>query len=299
MKRYITKMPAWAAAAALAAGALAVLSCGTAPEGTNEASSQYFPIAVGDKWSYDTYNLTRDPNRANGFYTQVSIESVAPVNGGILKPTYVTKYAKAANDENLRLNQAGYWVNKDIYFKRDYFDYGEGNNYFYLHGYQYLNEYREPVIGGYFEDKDGDRIPMVLFKTPFQVGAKWDVFDRGNPDPEGSPTVLRDVHQKTYFGLLNDMDHDGREDFMDISIVGTIDGRELVELGSGKQINCYRVVLKQHLVFHLTHDGDVTDDSITTYWVAENYGFIKTRWHENSNYLDTVEMVLREWWFIE
>jgi hypothetical protein len=283
------------AAITVAAAALAVLSCGEEQPGTNGVSVDYYPTAPGDRWTYNTYNLTRDPNKQNPIYTHVSVEYVYGAPGAITSPIFVTKYAKGANGEALRLNQAGYWVNKDIFFKYDYFAYG--TDFFLSNGYHYLNEYRDPVIGTFWYNDNEQRAPMTLFRTPLQVGAKWDVLNRLNPDPN-NPTVYQNMDQKEFFGLRRDIDNDGTVDDMDISIVGEVPEQEIIETDAGS-LNCFKVVLTQTLVFHLSNLGDQTDVSNTTYWVAPNRGIMRTRFYEGSTYLDTLEMEIMSWWFVE
>ncbi len=294
MKRYVTP---GTAVLVLVAAAVGTLSCGTEPIGTNDTSDEYIPASAGDKWSYTTYNLRLDPNRAMSYYTQVSLENVPPADGGQPALTYVTKYDKRSDGQGFRLDQAGYWVNKDISYKLDYFDYG--TQYFLLNGYHYLDQFREPVIGTIFTDGNGNLAPETLFVTPFQTDDVWDVLNRGNPDPTGNPTVYRDISQEDYFGMLRDMDHDGVLDSMDLSIIGRVEKTELLNLENGKQVLCYKIVHTQTIVFHLSNDGDVTDVSRTNYWVAPHVGFVKVLWYDGSNYLDAIEMTLTDWWFVK
>jgi hypothetical protein len=284
------------AALACAAAVAAITSCGTEEPGTNGPSEEYFPTSVGQTWIYDTYNVTRDPAKAHPMYTHVSVENLAPVPGAQVEPVVVTKYARSDNGEWLRLNQADYWVNKDIFFKQEYFTYD--NKRFRVGGYHYLSEYRDPVIGTYFYNEQGQRIPFTYFKTPFTLNDTWDVLDYTNPKPEGNPMVYRHVDQKDYFGLFRDLDNDGRIDDMDISMVGKVTGSDLIPTDMGT-LNCHRVELTQTLVFHRTSAGDVQDVSTTTFWVAPYHGVVKVVWYQNSNYLDQLEMQLRTWWFIK
>ncbi|NIT35921.1 MAG: hypothetical protein GTN49_05390 [candidate division Zixibacteria bacterium] len=282
----------WAVAAALG-----VASCGTEEPGTNGPSEEYFPASVGHTWRYDTYNLTRDAGKAHPFYTLVSVRNVVAVRGLAPEPVFVTNYAKSPDGQRLRLNQASfYWPNKDLFFKYEYFTYGTDR--FLLRGYHYLNEWEEPIIGTFFYDGPEGKTPFTLFKTPFELNAKWDVLNYGNPDPENNPTVFRNVDQKDYFGLPRDMDGDGQLDTMDISIIGTVAGNALIKTDL-ETLNCYVVVLTQNLVFHLSRRGDVQDVSKTTYWIAPKYGAAKIVWYQGSKYLDNIEMNLRTWWFIK
>ncbi len=296
MKRKSKRIIIFTALVALG-GVWVVGSCGTEQPGTNGPSEDYFPTAVGDRWVYDTFNLTRDPNRQDPLYTHVSVEYVVAAPGAEATPIFVTKYAKGDNDQALRLNQAGYWVNKDIFFKYDYFS-SQVNDYFMLHGYNYLNEYRDAVIGTYFYNGAGQRAPMSLFKVPIQDGVTWDVLDRTNPDPLNNPTVYQNIDQKDYFGLLRDLDNDNAVDTMDISIVGTVSGREIIETDLGS-LNCFKIVHTQNLLFHLSSQGDTPDVSTTTYWIAPSYGVVKVEWYKGSAYLDNLEMQLRTWWFVK
>lgn len=295
MKRHL-KGICFPVALMCAAAVVAITSCGTEEPGTNGPSEEYFPASIGQTWIYDTYNITRDPAKAHPMYTHVSVENLSPTPGEKVEPIWVTKYAKSDNDEWLRLNQAGYWVNEDIFFKYEYFNYGTDR--FLVRGYHYLSEYRDPVIGTYFYNGQGQRIPFTYFKTPFVVNETWDVLDYNNTNPETNPTVYTDVDQKDYFGLLRDMDGDGRLDDMDISIVGKVVGRALIATDMGT-LDCYQLELTQTLVFHLSSRGDVQDVSTTTYWIAPKHGIVKVVWYEGSNYLDQLEMQLRTWWFVK
>jgi hypothetical protein len=294
MKRHFRGVGAAIAVLALTAGVF-IASCGTEEAGTNGPSVEYFPASVGQRWVYDTYNVTRS-GMNNPFYTHVSVENVPAGPGGLVEPIFVTKYAENEAGEWLRLNQAAYWVNKDIFFKYDYFSYKLDR--FYLRGYNYMSEYRDPVIGTYFYDTDGKRTPFTLFKTPFVVNATWDVLNYNNPIPQNPPTVYNNVDQKDYFGLPRDIDRDGKIDTMDISMVGNVTGSALVETDLGK-LNCFVIELTQTLVFHLSSQGDKEDISRTTYWIAPYHGVAKVRWYEGSLYLDQIEMRLRTWWFVE
>jgi hypothetical protein len=279
-----------------AAAVVAITSCGTEEPGTNGPSEEYFPTSVGQTWIYDTYNITRDPAKAHPMYTHVSVENLAPKPGEKVEPIWVTKYAKADNDQYLRLSQAAYWINKDIFSKYEYFNYD--NKLFRVRGYHYLSEYRDLVVGTYFYNTQGQRIPFTYFKTPFVLNDTWDALDPNNLDPVNNPTVIRNVEQKDYFGLLRDMDNDGRLDDMDISMVGKVEGSDLISTDMGT-LTCHRIVLTQTLVFHLSSRGDEQDVSKTTYWIAPNYGIAKVVWYEESNYLDQLEMQLRTWWFVK
>jgi hypothetical protein len=296
MKRHLKGINAAIAVLALTAGVV-ITSCGTEEAGTNEGSQEYFPTTLGARWVYDTYNLTRDPDMAKPYYTHVSVENVPAGPGAAAEPVFVTKYGKNAADERFRLNQAAYWVNKDIFFKYEYFSYGTDRR-FILRGYYYTSEYRDPVIGTFFYNSAGQRAPFTLFKTPLVVNETWDVLNYANPDPVNNPTVFTQVDQKDYFGLARDMDRDGYVDTMDISLVGKVTGSAFVdtELGS---LNCQVVELTQTLVFHMTTRGDVPDVSTTTYWVAPGYGVAKVNWYRDSNFLDNIEMRLRTWWFVK
>jgi len=284
---------------AITAAGMVALSCGTEEAGTNGPSQEYFPVAVGDSWSYDTFNLTRDPTKAHPIFTHVSVENIAVGPGEAPLPTFVTKYAKRDDGEGFRLNQAGYWVNKDIFFKYDHFAYDvAGNDYFDLRGYNYLNEYREPVIGLYFHNENGQRTPLALFKTPLQTGAKWDVLNRLNTNIN-VPTVFRNMDQKEWFGLPRDINRDNAVDTMDISIVGEVDPTmEMVPTPMG-QLSCYKVKLTYRLVFHLSGQGDDEDVSTTTYWIAPYYGIMKMNFHIGSTYLDNIEMKIKNAWYIQ
>lgn len=295
MKRHL-KGVCFPAALLCAAAVVAITSCGTEEPGTNGPSEEYFPTSVGQTWIYDTYNITRDPARANPLYTHVSVEYLSPRPGEKVEPILVTKYAKGDNDQYLRLNQAAYWVNKDIFFKYEYFNFSTER--FTVRGSHYLSEYRDAVIGTYFYNTQGQKVPFTYFRTPFTLNETWDVLDYTNPNPETNPTVYRNVEQKDYFGLLRDMDIDGQLDTMDISMVGKVTGRDLIETDMGT-LNCFRVELTQTLVFHLSSRGDVQDVSTTTYWIAPNHGIAKVVWYKDSNYLDEVEMQLRTWWFVK
>jgi hypothetical protein len=298
MKRHLKGINLAIAVLTLAAGVV-ITSCGTEEAGTNGASEEYFPTMVGARWVYDTFNLTRDPGMANPFYTHVSVENVPAGTGGVVEPVFVTKYAKNDANERLRLNQSAYWVNKDIFFKNDYFSFDTSvNPYFRLKGYQYMSEYRDAVIGTFFYDTNGQRRSFALFKVPLVLNETWDVLDYTNPDPLTNPTVFANVDQKDYFGLARDMDRDGRVDTMNISMVGQVTGSALVdtELGS---LNCHTVELTQTLVFNLTSSPPETDVSRTTFWIAPKYGLAKVRWYEDSTKLDVIEMRLRTWWFVK
>lgn len=296
MKRHLKGINAAIAVLALTVGVV-ITSCGTEEAGTNAESAEYFPTSVGQRWVYDTYNLTRDPQMKYPFYTHISVENAPAGPGAVVEPIFVTKYAMNEDTgERLRLNQAGYWVNKDIFFKNEYFSYGV-NRRFILRGYNYLSEYRDPIIGTYFYNTMGQRAPFTLFKTPLVVNEKWDVLNYEYGDPN-NPTVYRNVDQKDYFGLPRDMDHDGKVDTMDISIVGEVTGNALIDTELGT-LTCHIVVLTQTLVFNLTALPPETDISKTTYWIAPQHGVAKARWYENSTKLDVIEMRLRTWWFVK
>lgn len=295
MKRHHKVINVAIAVLALTAGVV-ITSCGTEEAGTNGPSEEYFPAAVGQRWVFDTYNLTRDPGKQNPFYTHVSVESVPAGPGGVVEPIFVAKYAKNAAGERLRLNQAAYWVNKDIFYKYEYFSYKPP--FFYLRGYNYMSEYRDAVIGTYFYDSTGQRVPFTLFKMPFVANDAWDVLDNTNPNPETNPTFFRGVDQKDYFDLARDMDGDGRVDDMDISITAEVTGSALIDTEQGS-LNCHVVELTQTLIFHMTTRGDVTDVSRTIYWVAPYRGVAKVSWYRDSDFLDNVEMTLRTWWFVK
>ncbi len=297
MTRHLKGVNVAIAALALTVGVV-ITSCGTEEAGTNGASEDYFPTTVGARWVYDTFNLTRDPQMIYPFYTHVSVENVPAGPGGAVEPVFVTKYAVNDRDERLRLNQAAYWVNKDIFYKYDYFGYNPSiDPYFHLKGYYYMSEYYDPVIGTFFYDTNGQRRSYALFKVPLVVNERWDVLDFEHGDPN-NPTVFRNVDQKDYFGLARDMDRDGRVDTMDISVVGEVTGSALVDTDFGS-LNCYTVELTQTLVFNLTNSPPETDVSKTTYWIAPKYGVAKVRWYEDSTKLDVIEMRLRTWWFVK
>lgn len=296
MKRHLKGMTAAIAVLALTAGVF-ITSCGTEEAGTNGPSEEYFPTSAGQRWVYDTYNVTRDPGMQNPLYTHVSVDDAPVGPGGAVEPTLVTKYAENKDGVRLRLDQSYYWANQDIFFKYDYFVYGADHR-FVLRGYNYTNAYRDPVIGTFFYDTNGRRAPFTLFKTPFVLNEQWDVLNFDNQIPANPPTVYYNVDQKDYFGLARDLDRDGRIDTMDISITGEVTGSALIdtELGS---LNCHAVELTQTLVFHLSSEGDKQDVSTTTYWVAANYGIAKINWYRGSEYLDNLEMRLRTWWFVK
>lgn len=298
MKRHLKGINAAIAVLALTAGVV-ITSCGTEDAGTNGPSEEYFPISVGQRWVYDTYNLTRDPDMKNPFYTHVSVESVPAGPGGVVEPIFVTKYAKNATGEWLRLDQAAYWVNKDIFYKYEYFSFDPTKEpYFYLRGYNYMSEYFDPVIGTYFYNTTGQRVPFALFKIPFNVNDTWDVLNNKNQNPETDPTFFRNVDQKDYFNLARDMDGDGFVDTMDISIIAKVTGSALVNTEQGS-LNCHVVELTQTLIFNFTFEPPETDISTTTYWVAPNHGVAKARWYAGSDNLDEIEMRLRTWWFVK
>ncbi len=295
MKRHLKGINAAIAVLALTAGVV-ITSCGTEDAGTNGPSEEYFPISVGQRWVYDTYNLTRDPGMTKPFYTHVSVENVPAGPGGVVEPIFVTKYAKNAAGEWLRLDQAAYWVNKDIFYKYDYFSYKPP--YFKLRGYNYMSEYRDAVIGTYFYNTNGKKVPFTLLKIPFNVNDTWDVLDNTNTNPETNPTFFRNVDQKDYFNLARDMDGDGFVDTMDISIIAKVTGSALIDTEQGS-LNCHVVELTQTLIFNFTTWPPDTDISKTTYWVSPYRGVAKVRWYENSDYLDLIEMRLRTWWFVK
>ncbi len=216
--------------------------------------------------------------------------------GGVVEPIFVTKYAKNAPGEWLRLDQADYWVNKDIFYKYEYFSYKPP--YFKLRGYNYMSEYRDAVIGTYFYNTNGKKVPFTLLKIPFNVNDTWDVLDNTNTNPETNPTFFRNVDQKDYFNLARDMDGDGFVDTMDISIIAKVTGSALIDTEQGS-LNCHVVELTQTLIFNFTTWPPDTDISKTTYWVSPYRGVAKVRWYENSDYLDLIEMRLRTWWFVK
>ena len=295
MKRHL-KGICFPVALMCAAAVVAITSCGTEEPGTNGPSEEYFPTSIGQTWIYDTYNVTRDPAMAYPMYTHVSVENLSPRPGERVEPIWVTKYAKADNDQYLRLNQAAYWVNKDLFYKYEYFSYG--TDLFTVRGYHYLSEYRDAIVGTYYYNTQGQRTPFTYFRTPFTMNDTWDVLDYNNPNPETNPTVFTNVEQKDYFGLLRDMDNDGQVDTMDISIWGKVTDRALIETDMGT-LDCYQIELTQTLVFHLSSRGDESDVSTTTYWIAPNYGIAKIVWYRDSRYLDEIEMQLRTWWFVK
>ena len=295
MKRHLKGINAAIAVLALTAGVV-ITSCGTEEAGTNGPSDEYFPTSVGQRWVFDTYNLTRDPGMQNPFYTHVSVENVPAGPGGVVEPIFVAKYAKSDSGQRLRLNQAAYWVNKDIFYKYEYFSYSQP--YFQLRGYNYLSEYRDPVVGTFFYGTNGQRVPFYLLKMPFSVNETWDVLDKRNENPETNPTFFRKLDQKDYFDLARDMDRDGFVDDMDLSIIAKVTGSALIDTEQGS-LNCHVVELTQTLVFHMTTRGDVTDVSKTTYWVAPYHGVAKVRWYAGSEYLDEIDMSLRTWWFVK
>lgn len=295
MKRHFKGISAAIAVLSLAAGVV-LTSCGTEEAGTNGSSEEYFPTSIGQRWVYDTYNLTRDPAKADPFYTHVSVENVPAGPGGVVEPVFVAKYAESTSGKRLRLNQAAYWVNKDIFYKYDYFSYAPP--YFYLRGYNYLSEYRDAVIGTFFYGTNGQRAPFYLFKMPFSTNETWDVLNKDNPNPETNPTFFFGVDQKDYFNLPRDMDRDGFVDDMDISIIARVTGPDFVDTEQGS-LTCHVVQLTQTLVFHMTTRGDIADVSTITYWVAPNHGIAKVRWYTGSGYLDEIEMDLRTWWFVK
>lgn len=295
MKRRFKGIPVAAALLVLPV-LFALLGCGTEQSGTNGASEEYLPTTVGQKWVYDTYNVTRDPARSKPFYTHVSVESIAAYPGAPVEPILVTKYAARPDGERLRLNQADYWVQKDIFFKYEYFTFTGSR--FILRGYNYLSEYRDLVIGTYFYDSAGNKSPFTLYMTPFTLGQTWDVLNYTNPDPTNNPTVFTNVGQDNYFGLHRDLDNDGIIDTMDISMVGTVAGRDLIETDL-QTLNCFRIELTQTLTFHLSDQGDVQDISTTTYWIAPYYGVTKVVFYDGSQYLDRIDMDLKTWWFFE
>jgi hypothetical protein len=296
MKRHLKGINAAIAVLALTAGVV-ITSCGTEDAGTNGPSEEYFPISVGQRWVYDTYNLTRDPDMKNPFYTHVSVENVPAGPGGVVEPIFVTKYAKNAAGEWLRLDQADYWVNKDIFYKYEYFNYSADGR-FILRGYNYMSEYFDPVIGTYFYDTNGRRAPFTLFKTPLVLNEQWDVLKFENKIPANPPTTYYNVDQKDYFNLARDMDGDGFVDTMDISIIAKVTGSALIYTEQGS-LNCHVVELTQTLIFNFTFLPPETDISTTTYWVAPNHGVAKVSWYRDSDFLDNVEMRLRTWWFVK
>jgi hypothetical protein len=295
MKRHFKGINAAIAVLALAVGVV-ITSCGTEEAGTNGASEEYFPTALGQRWVYDTYNLTRDPGMQTPFYTHVSVENVPAGAGGVVEPVFVTKYAKSDSDQRLRLNQAAYWVNKDIFYKYEYFSYSPP--FFYLRGYNYMSEYRDAVVGTFFYNTGGQSVPFALLKIPLSANDTWDVLNRNNPAPETDPTYFRELDQKDYFNLPRDIDRDGFVDTMDMSIVARVTGNALIDTDQGS-LNCHMVELTQTLIFNLTSQPPVTDVSKTTYWVAPYHGVAKVRWYEGSDYLDQIEMSLRTWWFVK
>lgn len=287
-----------AVALVLVAGVVIVLSCGTEPPGTNGPSVEYFPANAGDSWSYETFNLTRDPNRQNPHYTLVTYEMVPPAGGGLAIPALVYHYSKGPNGEGFRLNQAQYWPNKDIFFKYEYINLMSDR--LTQSGYHYLSEYRDPMLGLFYYDPNHNLVPQCIVKPiPCQVGTVWDVLMHNNPHPENNPTVYRNMDPKDYFGLRRDMDGDGLVDSVDISIVGRVEKQEFVDVGNGQRLAAFRLVHRNALVFHLTREGDVTDISYSRFWLAPNYGFVKMEWYDGSKYLDHVEMTLQDWWFVK
>jgi hypothetical protein len=282
-----------------ALGAVAILACGEEAPGNNGPSEEYFPATAGDVWTYETYNLATDPTRQHPLYTRVSINNLVRTPGAPPTPTLVTSYAKNDLGHALRFRNEGqghYWQDQDFCFRYDYYEYG--SDWYLVNGYYYLSFYRDPIIGTYYYDEGEQKEPFYLFKTPMNVGDEWDVLNKNNPNPVSNPTTYRHVSQKDYFGLARDMDGDNALDDMDISITAKVEWRALLNTALG-QFNCYKVVHTQTLVFHLSDTGDVEDVSKTTYWFAENYGIMKSVSYEGSDYLDSLEMVISNVWFLK
>lgn len=280
---------------AAALGAVLILACGEEAPGNNGPSEEYYPSTAGDVWTYELINLTRDADKEYPIYTRVSINNLVTVPGAPPTPTLVTSYAKNGKGEALQLNQAFYWKNQDLFYRYDYFAYT--SDWYQVAGYYYLSQYHDPVIGTYYYNQNG-KVAFSLFKTPLNVNDKWDVLNIHNQNPENNPTIFRNVDQKDYFGLARDMDEDGRIDSMDISIIGEVEKRELLDTAIG-EFNCYKVVLTQRLTFHLTGSEDVEDVSTTTYWIAENWGILKQVSNKDSEYLDELEMNIKNVWFVK
>ena len=281
-----------------ALGAVVILACGEEAPGNNGPSAEYFPATPGDVWTYDTYNLSTDPDRLHPIYTRVAIDNLVRTPGAPPTPTLVTSYAKNDEDKALRFRNDGqgyYWKDSDLFFRYDY--YGYGSEWYQLYGYYYLSTFHDPIIGTNFYDGRGEEVPFTLFKTPFIVGQEWDVLNKDNPHPSTNPTIYRNVSQRDYFGLPRDMDGDGRVDDMDISITAKVEERKLLDTPLG-EFNCFKIVHTQRLVLHLTRDDDVEDVSRTSYWFAENYGIMKSVSYEGSTYLDSLEMQITNVWFV-
>lgn len=280
--------------AALLGGVL-ILACGEEAPGNNGPSEEYYPSTAGDVWTYDLINRDTDPTGLHPIYARVSINNLVRIPGAPPTPTLVTSYAKNDEDKALQLEQAFYWKDQDLFFRYDYYAYA--SEWYQVSGYYYLSQYHDPIVGTYYYNQSG-RVAFSLFKTPLQVNDKWDVLNIHNQDPENNPTIFRNVDQKDYFGLARDMDRDGLIDSMDISITGKVEKRELLDTAIG-EFNCYKVVLTQRLTFHLTGDDDVEDVSKTTYWIAENWGILKQVSNEDSQYLDELEMNVKNVWFVK
>lgn len=121
---------------------------------------------------------------------------------------------------------------------------------------------REFYVGGVMKEAVYFDAAWNYFNYPLRVNRSWSEAKQLRVSPPG-------------LGLPADLDHDGRDDTVDVEIIRHVVTKEDVAVPIGTFEGCYKIRRTVYATFHMTQGGDVETDYVQYAWFKPCEGFVQ------------------------
>ena len=222
-----------------AAAALALASScsnvGDRPPVGDGGAPMYFPNGDGSSWTYNIQRYFNNVPYGEPYEYAETFDGEAVVSGRLAQR--LVRFAAAVDDY-------------EICFLRD-----DDENYVECAGREF---YAGGVPAGavYFDP------PWNYLTYPLRENRSWSEAKQ----QQLSPLCL---------GLPADLDHDGRDDNVDVEIIRHVVTKEDLAIPIGTFEGCYKIRRTVYASFHMTQGGDVETSYVQYGWFKPNKGYVQ------------------------
>lgn len=227
------------------AALLFALSCSdesNVVSGGDDPFFDYIPTMEGCTWEYDVLYVSGSYDR----YTRIdTISGTREING-----------------ENYAIIECAYPHIPDYYEHTFFAD--DGTSLLTHRGYE-VEQNGEVVY--YFDY--GSVLP--IYDYPFVTGNEWDVFAAEGANPSEVPTAFLN-----WVFAGDDIDGDGIDDTLDITISAEVLEREDVTVPAGDFAECCYIRYDADSMMHMSHYGDYRATGTKYVWFRPNVGVVKS-----------------------
>jgi len=217
---------------------LLIISCGE-EGGGGGGNENYIPNKEGSTWTYNCVETQTQP------YEQ----------------TVLVKGTREVCGKNCQIEETTMTLEPD-HISRTFFVDNDKDKWI-IYGSE---EEDSGKITHYHEFHNG----LEYVHYPFNVGNEWNIYSAQGIKPLDCPFLSDEFDS-------NDIDGDGKDDTMDLTISAKVEGTEDVSVPAGNFTDCYKVRYTYDITFHFTQLGDFhvvyTDDV----WTKPYTGTVK--WH--------------------